>query len=399
MCFKKSVSSYTGIDSIPTFLASDVEVLDEDGDGYADLVYALGARTSERTVFIADIAPVRTDMVDGEPVVTMEAFELVDGELVETTFAIEGWWAPEGRFAPLGINGVGLYEITESDDGFTWFVSREIPVERVASVTSDGNRVFVGPAGSDEYVVLDGAEVFKFEGTWVEVADVTEDDEWTKADLDTESLIFIQENEDGDVVAVYDMWILLNVIDESNVANEPVIYAGKTVGDVDLVLSLPAHTSYEVTSDGQTVAETAADAHDCDDHTYCNAVTETIALDGQKFFRDIVVTTGSIDLHKHIRMAPAADAKCVTAVDGTARTISVDVSEYATYTVADLLADLKAGCEHVKSIVVKDNTGAVMADLTTFVGMKDITVVAVAENGAEFVYAVEITGAAADATI
>lgn len=380
-------TSYTGYETFPSFWASEVEVLDEDGDGYADLVYALGARMSERTVFIADIAPVRTDRVDNETIVTMEALELVDGELVETSFAIEGWWAPTG-WAPLGIHGVGLYEIAESEDGFTWAVQREIPVERVASVTSDGNRVFIGEPGEDEFVVLDDAEVFKFEGNWALVEDMTEEDEWTKADLDDESMIFIQENEDGDVVAVYDMWILLNVIDEDNVVmNNPVIYAGKYTTE-SLEMMVPEHTGYTVTTRGETVFETAADAHDCDDCTYCVETAWDLALN-DTYFGDIVVDTFAIDLHKHIKMQSTMDE---VVVDGAAQTITVDVSTFETFTVADLMAALAPACGHVQSIAAFDNTGAFAGDLVKFVGKADITIEAVAEDGTVYEYEVVING-------
>lgn len=231
-------TSYVGYKSLPDFMCSVMQVLDEDGDGYADLVYALGARISNRTIFIADINPVRTDVVDdgNRTVVTMEAYELVNGKLVETTFATTGWWNPEFNswFADQ-IDTVGLYEITESDDGYTWFVNEAYPYENVYKTTDDGNRVMIG-GEPGEYYVLDNAEIFKFEGTWETVEDVTYEDDWTKADLDDKSLIFIQEDEDGNVVAVYDMWIQQTVTVNGKPTSD-IEYLGKTFKSVEVDLA------------------------------------------------------------------------------------------------------------------------------------------------------------------
>lgn len=396
-------TSYVGYKSLPDFMCSVMQVLDEDGDGYADLVYALGARTSNRTIFIADINPVRTDVVDdgNRTVVTMEAYELVNGKLVETTFATTGWWNPEFNswFADQ-IDTVGLYEITESDDGYTWFVDEADPYENVYKTTDDGNRVMIGDKPG-EYYVLDNAEIFKFEGTWETVEDVTYEDDWTKADLDDKSLIFIQEDEDGNVVAVYDMWIQLDVTGDTSYIDgpAPVIYAGKTVED-NLALSLPAHASYKVTTEkSSSFVRENDDSHDaCSpaNDKYCKDYTVIIDTANKVFYSDInvKVTLNGIAKHNHTGLNGLKDYISVGEVNGK-MSVKLDVADFATYTVADLKADLKVTCGHAnQTIVVKDNTGDVLSDLTSFIGKDDITVVVTAEDGTTQTYPVIISASA-----
>ncbi len=396
-------TSYVGYKSLPTFMCSVMQVLDEDNDGYADLVYALGARISNRTVFIADINPVRTDVVDdgNRTVVTMEAYELVDGKLVETTFATTGWWNPEeDSWNAEEIYAVGLYEITESDDGYTWFVDRAIPYAQVNKVTTDGNRVMIGTEPGD-YYVLDNAEVFKFEGDWTTVEDVTYEDDWTKADLDRESLVFIQEDDDDNVVAVYDMWIQLDVTGDTSYIDgpAPVIYAGKAVED-NLALSLPAHASYKVTTEKSSSFvwenDNSHDACSPANDKYCKDYTVIIDTANKVFYSDInvKVTLNGIAKHNHTGLNGLKDYISVGEVNGK-MSVKLDVADFATYTVADLKADLKVTCGHAnQTIVVKDNTGDVLSDLTSFIGKDDITVVVTAEDGTTQTYPVIISASA-----
>ncbi|MBR2491493.1 MAG: S-layer homology domain-containing protein [Ruminiclostridium sp.] len=366
-------TSYTGYKTFPSFWASEVEVLDEDGDGYADLVYALGARMSERTVFIADITAERTDVVGDDHIVTMEALELVDGQLVETTFATQGWYDQANNvWNPVGINAVGLYEISESDDGFTWDVDRAITYFTVDSLTTDGNRVILrGPAGG--YTVLDDAEIFKFEGSWATVEDVTEDDDWTKANLNRESVVFVQEDEDGNAVAIYDMWIEMDVTvtgegAENVVVDAPTVYFGKVL-DRAINVTVPAWVDLVGAASGVATFTTAGtDAHDIASAMTVNSTNE--------LFADVVITVEADPKHDNTGLTEN-DAK-ISINNGV---IAVNVKAHETYTTENLLAALEAECEFAQGIAVFDDGVPYDGELTNYVLDRDITVEVTAEDG------------------
>ena len=88
--------------------------------------------------------------------------------------------------------------------------------------TKDNFRVDVTNVvtGKQEYLELDDAKIVKYTGSFVKGEYDTED--WEAKDLDTNSIIYVQFNDDDEVVAVYDMYV-----------KYPVTVNGKETKDVE----------------------------------------------------------------------------------------------------------------------------------------------------------------------
>ena len=135
--------------------------------------------------------------------------ELVENEWKENTVDV---YYGESPAYGVGIVFVGLYELTEGQDGL-WYAESYAPAYSVDNTygTKDNFRVDVTnvDTGAQDYLELDDAKIVKYTGSFVKGEYDTED--WEAKDLDTNSIIYVQFNDDDEVVAVYDMYVKVPV--------------------------------------------------------------------------------------------------------------------------------------------------------------------------------------------
>lgn len=106
--------------------------------------------------------------------------------------------------AGISIDHIGLYEIVESEYG-AYFAIAEEPIQGVTKVegVGDGQRVYI----SGKYENLDDAVITKYTGS-----KTSGEPETVKANtLNKESIVVYQRNEAGKIVALYDLWIELDI--------------------------------------------------------------------------------------------------------------------------------------------------------------------------------------------
>ena len=221
---KKSPSgtfvSYTGYEKLGNVALSNVQYK-LDSLGYVTMLYAQAEEYSNRTVFVYDTTPAYSWVNDdGDKIATMKVLELVENEWKETT--VDVYYGAQLAYG-VGITLVGLYELTEGQDGL-WYAASYAPAYSVDNTygTKDNFRVDVTNVvtGKQEYLELDDAKIVKYTGSFVKGEYDTED--WEAKDLDTNSIIYVQFNDDDEVVAVYDMYV-----------KYPVTVNGKETKDVE----------------------------------------------------------------------------------------------------------------------------------------------------------------------
>ena len=221
---KKSPSgtfvSYTGYEKLGNVALSNVQYK-LDSLGYVTMLYAQAEEYSNRTVFVYDTTPAYSWVNDdGDKIATMKVLELVENEWKETT--VDVYYGAQPAYG-VGITLVGLYELTEGQDGL-WYAANYAPAYSVDNTygTKDNFRVDVTNVvtGKQEYLELDDAKIVKYTGSFVKGEYDTED--WEAKDLDTNSIIYVQFNDDDEVVAVYDMYV-----------KYPVTVNGKETKDVE----------------------------------------------------------------------------------------------------------------------------------------------------------------------
>ena len=221
---KKSPSgtfvSYTGYEKLGNVALSNVQYK-LDSLGYVTMLYAQAEEYSNRTVFVYDTTPAYSWVNDdGDKIATMKVLELVENEWKETT--VDVYYGAQPAYG-VGITLVGLYELTEGQDGL-WYAASYAPAYSVDNTygTKDNFRVDVTnvDTGKQEYLELDDAKIVKYTGSFVKGEYDTED--WEAKDLDTNSIIYVQFNDDDEVVAVYDMYV-----------KYPVTVNGKETKDVE----------------------------------------------------------------------------------------------------------------------------------------------------------------------
>ena len=220
---KKSPSgtfvSYTGYEKLGNVALSNVQYK-LDSLGYVTMLYAQAEEYSNRTVFVYDTTPAYSWVNDdGDKIATMKVLELVENEWKETT--VDVYYGAQPAYG-VGITLVGLYELTEGDG--LWYAASYAPAYSVDNTygTKDNFRVDVTNVvtGKQEYLELDDAKIVKYTGSFVKGEYDTED--WEAKDLDTNSIIYVQFNDDDEVVAVYDMYV-----------KYPVTVNGKETKDVE----------------------------------------------------------------------------------------------------------------------------------------------------------------------
>ncbi len=221
---KKSPSgtfvSYTGYEKLGNVALSNVQYK-LDSLGYVTMLYAQAEEYSNRTVFVYDTTPAYSWVNDdGDKIATMKVLELVENEWKETT--VDVYYGAQPAYG-VGITLVGLYELTEGQDGL-WYAANYAPAYSVDNTygTKDNFRVDVTNVvtGKQEYLELDDAKIVKYTGSFVKGEYDTED--WEAKSLDTNSIIYVQFNDDDEVVAVYDMYV-----------KYPVTVNGKETKDVE----------------------------------------------------------------------------------------------------------------------------------------------------------------------
>lgn len=221
---KKSPSgtfvSYTGYEKLGNVALSNVQYK-LDSLGYVTMLYAQAEEYSNRTVFVYDTTPAYSWVNDdGDKIATMKVLELVENEWKETT--VDVYYGAQPAYG-VGITLVGLYELTEGQDGL-WYAANYAPAYSVDNTygTKDNFRVDVTNVvtGKQEYLELDDAKIVKYTGSFVKGEYDTE--EWEAKKLDTNSIIYVQFNDDDEVVAVYDMYV-----------KYPVTVNGKETKDVE----------------------------------------------------------------------------------------------------------------------------------------------------------------------
>ena len=191
--------AYTGYENLPSF-ESDNIWYKIDSNGYVSLLYAQADEFSSRTVFVYDTTPSYSWINDdGDKIATMKVLELVDDELKDTTVDLV-YDANDETLTVEDIDHIGLYEITEGEDGI-WYAIDQYFAYEIEKVTDDGKRVLINGFSED----LDDAKIVKYVGTEVK-GDY--DLDWTHEDLvaDGDAFGYVQYDEDDNVLVVYDLF-------------------------------------------------------------------------------------------------------------------------------------------------------------------------------------------------
>ena len=201
--------SYTGYEKLGNVALSNVQYK-LDSLGYVTMLYAQAEEYSNRTVFVYNTTPSYSWVNDdGDKIATMKVLELVENEWKETT--VDVYYGVEPAYG-VRIFLAGLYELTEGQDGL-WYADSYAPMFRVDNTygTKDNFRVDVTnvKTNKQEYLELDDAKIVKYTGSFVKGEYDTED--WEAKKLSKNSTIFVQFNDDDEVVAVYDMYIEAHV--------------------------------------------------------------------------------------------------------------------------------------------------------------------------------------------
>ena len=294
---KKSPSgtfvSYTGYEKLGNVALSNVQYK-LDSLGYVTMLYAQAEEYSNRTVFVYDTTPAYSWVNDdGDKIATMKVLELVENEWKETT--VDVYYGDQPAYG-VGITLVGLYELTEGQDGL-WYAANYAPAYSVDNTygTKDNFRVDVTNVvtGKQEYLELDDAKIVKYTGSFVKGEYDTED--WEAKKLDTNSIIYVQFNDDDEVVAVYDMYV-----------KYPVTVNGKETKDVeywlkdfnDVTVDLKAYEMIDTAkmSAGQNVKNLDVTYYDLDG----KEVKDFDAVKGTKVSKAVIsyndVVTGPIEI-------------------------------------------------------------------------------------------------------
>jgi hypothetical protein len=232
-------ATYTGYDKLPSF-SGEAEIVMDNANRYASIVYVRGTVNSNKTVFVTNIADGRTDSLEnGYYKLTLNVLKLSDDgkSLVPDTIVAVTTYANVADAADsLGISSVGLYDV--SLDGNTYYyknmtvtnpingatkyqlrVVTDLATDRVTVAAFNGDLNTLGANYNTLY--LDASKPLYTR--WEEAADHATATDITKtntySDLKTGDLVYVQYKdvnnngaiESTEVVAVYDMYKLVNV--------------------------------------------------------------------------------------------------------------------------------------------------------------------------------------------
>lgn len=376
----------TGYKGLPSFEGGNVAYT-LDG-GYIDMMYVCAAELSERTVFIYDIAPSTAAVTefDGIYVAEVEALELIDGELEEVT--IDVLFQDEyGEMEWNTIDRIGLYDIVENEKYGFWYAVESYEAYGVDAITDDGLRVLI----DGYYENLDDAIVVQYEGSF-EHGDY--EDDYSAEDLNMESIVFVQYDEDDNVVVVYDMYIKLDVVfadkagrdentavyKDAKIKSAPALYFGKTTSG-KIVVEVPAYVdvdkAWSIDRMGDNdLWKNSFTYSDTDKH---NVKAEIEITTEEKLFGDVVIFLVEDPAHTStwlVAKEPAINVNMTVSVEGSVVTV---VGTNPTVKVNDLLAWLSTECEYA-TMKLYDNTGA--NEVTSGdVDFKNMCIVVTAEDG------------------
>jgi hypothetical protein len=232
-------ATYTGYDKLPSF-SGEAEIVMDNANRYASIVYVRGTVNSNKTVFVTNIADGRTDSLEnGYYKLTLNVLKLSDDgkSLVpDTIVAVTTYANAADAAARLGIDSVGLYDV--SLDGNTYYykntavtnpingatkyqlrVVTDLATDRVTVAKFNGDTSTLG--ANYDTLYLDASKPLYTR--WEEAADHATATDITKtntySDLKTGDLVYVQYKdvnnngaiESTEVVAVYDMYKLVNV--------------------------------------------------------------------------------------------------------------------------------------------------------------------------------------------
>ena len=289
--------SYTGYEKLGNVALSNVQYK-LDSLGYVTMLYAQAEEFSNRTVFVYDTTPAYSWVNDdGDKIATLKVLELVENEWKETTVDV---YYGESPAYGVGIVFVGLYELTEGQDGL-WYAANYAPAYSVDNTygTKDNFRVDVTnvDTGAHDYLELDDAKIVKYTGSFVKGEYNTED--WEAKNLDTNSIIYVQFNDDDEVVAVYDMYVKVPVY-VNDKKTEDVQYWLKDFNDITVTLK-----EYEMIDMAEMDANFTVDVTNLIDHvTYYDLDGKEVknfdAAKGTKVSKAVIsyndVVTGPIEI-------------------------------------------------------------------------------------------------------
>ena len=375
--------AYTGYKELPSFEGTAVAYT-MDG-GYIDMMYVLAGELSERTVFIYDIdaATSAVTELDGVYVAEVEALELIDGELKEVTFEVDY----DGDEAYTPVNRIGLYKIVENEKYGFWYAIESYEAYGVKAITDDGLRVEI----DGTFKNLDDAIVVQYEGSF-EHGDY--EDDYSAKDLNMESIVFVQYDEDDNVVVVYDMYIKLDVVfadkagrdentavyKDAKIKSAPALYFGKTTSG-KIVVEVPAYVdvdkAWSIDRMGDNdLWKNSFTYSDTDKH---NVKAEIEITTKEKLFGDVVIFLVEDPAHTStwlVAKEPAINVNMTVSVEGSVVTV---VGTNPTVKVNDLLAWLSTECEYA-TMKLYDNTGA--NEVTSGdVDFENMCIVVTAEDG------------------
>ena len=242
-------------------------------------------------------------------------------------------------------------------------------------------------------VVLDDAVIFTCDGTEEKVS-VEEAEDGAKS-LNNESTVYLQKNDDGDVIAVYDMWLKVDVefaegwedVDANATITAPVMYLYKSAKN--FTVSVSKWVNVKEINNGYTA----------DSEKEHNVARTFTAKSEEVVNGDIVVTL-------------AADEPCNQAwlelVDGVeAQNLKVELdqpnnkviitTDDGTIKVNDVAAFLKAAGNHVQGYEFYNNTTSNLVPKTSTDNFEitNLFILVTAENGDTVKYTFEAGTAAA----
>ncbi|MGM9607321.1 MAG: S-layer homology domain-containing protein [Oscillospiraceae bacterium] len=289
-------TAYTGYADLPSFESDDDYYVQYtlDALGYVDMLYAYAYEFSSRTVFVYDTKPSYSWIDDaGNKIATLNVLELVDGEMKDTTVDVYYDLVDEDEAWGGDIDHIGLYEITEGEDGI-WYAIDQYYAYTIEKVTNDGKRVLI----NDYYEDLDDAQIVKYVGTWV-CGDY--DLKWTTKDLiaDGDAFGYVQYDEDGNVVAVYDLFVTAPVFVDEEMTKD-IEYYGRDFKSITVELA-----EYEKIDSAAMIGELSTFRGDHNDRpqqpqltiTYYNGTNEIgdkLDAKGTKVTHAVISYTGDV---------------------------------------------------------------------------------------------------------
>jgi len=360
-------ATYTGYDKLPSF-SGEAEIVMDNANRYASIVYVRGTVNSNKTVFVTNIADGRTDSLEnGYYKLTLNVLKLSDDgkSLVPDTIVAVTTYANVADAADsLGISSVGLYDV--SLDGNTYYyknmtvtnpingatkyqlrVVTDLATDRVTVAAFNGDLNTLGANYNTLY--LDASKPLYTR--WEEAADHATATDITKtntySDLKTGDLVYVQYKdvnnngaiESTEVVAVYDMYKLVNV---SVTANHTTTHDAEYLNKAYKPITVNSLAAYETVT-GATMTGSEAGTL-----TAANPVAAAEA--GQIVTGDIAITvTAAKQTGSELKSIKIGEDQEITTLDGTTIDATYATNTHVTYALADASSRAKVDYEFSSS--------------------------------------------------